>query len=134
VRTLHTDFFGRPHEYTPWSAGIIVPAGSDLLFTPGLTARDAEGHTVAPGDIVGQTERVFAQLEAVLGQAGADLNAVAKLTVYLQSMDDAVAVQRVRNVLWPVNPPVSSTFEVQRLASDEIRIEIEAVAVLRAAC
>jgi 2-iminobutanoate/2-iminopropanoate deaminase len=79
---------------------------------------------------VGQARRVIEQLRAVLAEAGADLDAVVKMTVFLQRMEDAAGVQRVRNEVWPSDPPVSSTVQVARLVSEDVRIEIEAVAVL----
>lgn len=130
TRTVHTTFFARPAAYAPWSAGMLVPAGCDLLFTPGMTARDADGETVAPGDVAAQARRVFEQLRAVLGEVGADLDAVVKLTVFLADMDDVEAVQAVRNELWPSDPPVSSTVQVARLVSGDVRVEIEAVAAI----
>jgi enamine deaminase RidA (YjgF/YER057c/UK114 family) len=45
-------------------------------------------------------------------------------------MDDVFAVQEIRGEFWPTDPPVSSTVEVGRLVTDEVRIEIEAVAAI----
>jgi enamine deaminase RidA (YjgF/YER057c/UK114 family) len=129
-QVVTTTFFGRPKAYSPWSAGIVIPPGHGILFTPGMTARDTDGNTVAPGDIRGQTRRVIEQLAAVLGEVGATLDDVVKLTVYLQDMDDVFAVQEIRGEFWPTDPPVSSTVEVGRLVTDEVRIEIEAVAAI----
>lgn len=129
-QVITTTFFGRPKAYSPWSAGIVIPPGYGILFTPGMTARDAEGNTVAPGDIRGQTRRVLEQLAAVLGEVGATLDDVVKMTVFLQDMDDVHAVQEIRREFWATNPPVSSTVEVSRLVTDEVRIEIEAVAAI----
>ena len=36
----------------------------------------------------------------------------------------------VRNEYWPSEPPVSATVQVARLVSDEVRIEVEAMAVV----
>lgn len=125
-----TKFFGRPKAYSPWSAGIMIPPGHSILFTPGMTARDAEGNTVAPGDIRGQTRRVLEQLAAVLAEVGGTLDDVVKMTVFLQDMDDVFSVQEIRREFWTADPPVSSTVEVSRLVTDEVRIEIEAVAAI----
>jgi enamine deaminase RidA (YjgF/YER057c/UK114 family) len=52
------------------------------------------------------------------------------MTVFLQEMDDVKAVQERRRELWAADPPYSSTVEVSRLVTDEVRIEIEAVAAI----
>jgi 2-iminobutanoate/2-iminopropanoate deaminase len=128
--TIATDAYRRPEGFGPWSAGVIVPAGSSLLMTPGMVARDHLGRLVSPGDVVGQTRRIFAQLAEVLRAAGADLDDVVKLGVFLTSLDDAAKVQTVRNEIWPVDPPVSFTVEVAKLVEDDVMVEIEAIAAI----
>jgi len=129
-KTLSTSCWSRPGKFGPWAQAIQVPAGHDLVFTTGMTARDENGNTVAPGDVKAQTRRVFEQMRAIFAEAGATLNDVVKMTVYIQDMDDVLAIQEVRNEYWPSEPPVSATVQVARLVSDEVRIEVEAMAVV----
>jgi 2-iminobutanoate/2-iminopropanoate deaminase len=107
-----------------------VPAGHDLVFTTGMTARDEQGNTFAPGDARAQTRRIFEQMRAVLAEAGATLDDVVKMTVYVRDMEDVLAIQDVRNECWPSDPPASTTVQVARLVSDEVCLEIDAVAVV----
>lgn len=129
-RVLRTSFWSRPGKFGPWSQAIRVPAGHDLIFTTGMTARDEQGNTVAPGDVKEQTRRIFEQMRAILIEAGASLDDVVKMTVYVRDMNDVLAIQDIRNEYWPSDPPVSATVQVARLVSDEVRVEIEAVAVV----
>ena len=129
-KILNTSFWSRPDAFGPWAQAIRVPAGHDLVFTTGMTARDENGNTVAPGDVQAQTRRIFEQMRAIFAEAGATLNDVVKMTVYIQDMDDVLAIQEVRNEYWPSEPPVSATVQVARLVSDEVRIEVEAMAVV----
>ncbi len=129
-KILNTSFWSRPGEFGPWAQAIQVPAGHDLVFTTGMTARDENGNTVAPDDVKAQTRRIFEQMRAIFAEAGATLNDVVKMTVYIQDMDDVLAIQEVRNEYWPSEPPVSATVQVARLVSDEVRIEVEAMAVV----
>ncbi len=129
-KVLSTSFWSRPGKFGPWSQAIRVPAGHDLVFTTGMTARDEHGNTFAPGDVKGQTRRIVEQMRAILAEAGATLDDVVKMTVYIRDMDDVLAIQEVRNECWPVDPPVSATVQVARLVSDEVRVEIDAVAVV----
>ena len=129
-QVLSTPFWSRPGQFGPWSQAIRVPAGHDLVFTTGMTARDEQGNTVAPGDAKAQARRIFEQLRAVLAEGGATLADVVQMTVYVHTMDDVLAVQEVRNEYWPSAPPVSATVQVARLVSDAVRLEVQAVAVV----
>ncbi len=129
-KSQSTSFWSRPGKFGPWAQAIRVPAGHDLVFTTGMTARDENGNTVAPGDVKAQTRRIFEQMRAIFAEAGASLNDVVKMTVYIQDMDDVLAIQEVRNEYWPSEPPVSATVQVARLVSEEVRIEVEAMAVV----
>ena len=95
-----------------------------------MTARDEQGNTVAPGDPKAQARRIFEQMRAILAEAGATLDDVVQMTVYVHDMDDVLAIQEVRNEYWPSAPPVSATVQVARLVSDAVRLEVQAVAVV----
>jgi len=127
---LRTAFWSRPGQFGPWSQAIRVPAGHDLIFTTGMTARDEQGNTFAPGDVKAQTRRILEQLRAILAEGGATLGDVVKMTVYVRDMGEVSAIQEVRNEYWSSDPPASTTVQVARLVSDEIRLEIDAVAVV----
>ena len=129
-KVLSTSFWSRPGKFGPWAQAIRVPAGHDLIFTTGMTACDEDGNTVAPRDVKEQTRRIFEQMRAILAEAGSTLDDVVKMTVYIQDMDDVLAIQEVRNEYWPSEPPVSATVQVARLVSDDVRVEIEAMAVV----
>jgi 2-iminobutanoate/2-iminopropanoate deaminase len=131
-QVIHTTFFSRPEKYKPWSAGLVVPPGHGLLFTPGMTARDAQGEAMHVGDATAQARRIFDQIEAVVTEAGAAMEDVIRLTVYLVDLEDAVPIQKVRTEIWPEDPPVSATVQVAYLAGGA-RVEIDAMAMLPAA-
>jgi enamine deaminase RidA (YjgF/YER057c/UK114 family) len=96
-----------------------------------MTARAADASLIAPGDVRAQTERIFAQLAEILDRAGGGLQDVVKLTVFLADMASAGEVQQVRNRIWPDQPPVSATVEVN-LVAEGVMVEIEAVAAIAA--
>lgn len=109
-----------------------VPAGSRVVFFSGLTAKDAEGVTVAPGDAAAQAEHILDGIEDTLGQIGGSLENVIKLTVYLQDRTHGPAVGRVRGQRFSSGPPPASTMVVAQLMSDDQLVEIEAIAALPA--
>ncbi|MBV9596787.1 MAG: RidA family protein [Chloroflexi bacterium] len=102
----------------------------DTLFIAGQTPRNIDGSTAAPGDIRGQAEKVFENLEAVLNSCGSSLDRVAKLTVYMTSYEYRTAISEVRaRVFASVGRPcASTTVVVSGLMNPEWMVEIEAIA------
>lgn len=108
-----------------------VRAG-DLVFISGCVPVDAEGLLVGGGDVVAQARQVFRNIEAVLTAAGASFADVAKVTVYLTSVEDRPKINPVRQEFFGEARPASTLVEVSRLAIPGAKIEVEAVAVLPA--
>jgi len=102
----------------------------DILYISGQTPRNVDGSTAAPGDIRGQAEKVFENLQAVLNSCGSGLDRVAKLTVYMTSYEYRTAISEVRaRVFASVGRPcASTTVVVSGLMNPEWMVEIEAVA------
>jgi enamine deaminase RidA (YjgF/YER057c/UK114 family) len=105
----------------------------DILFVAGQTPRNVDGSTAAPGDIRGQAEKVFENLQAVLEACGSGLDQVAKLTVYMTAYEYRTAISEVRaRVFASVGRPcASTTVVVSGLMNPEWLVEIEAVAAVR---
>ena len=64
IKAIHTD--DAPAAIGPYSQGIIA---NGLLFTAGQIALDPATGQVVPGDVVAQTQRVLANLRAILDAA-----------------------------------------------------------------
>ena len=65
--------------------------GGRLLFFAGQVAKDKDGQTVGPGDLVAQFRQVCENLKTVVTAAGGGLSDVVKLTIYVL---DAEAYKR----------------------------------------
>jgi len=74
-----------------------------------------------------KTERVLANMEAILRSAGMGLEDVVKATVYLRDLKDFAAMNEAYATFFPKNPPARVALQVARLPKDA-DIEIEAVA------
>ena len=74
-----------PQAIGPYSQGVIA---NGLLFTAGQIAIDPQTGRLVDGGFAAQTERVLANLTAVLQAAGAHWDDVVKTTVYLHDMAD----------------------------------------------
>src|SRR5689334_1348972 len=86
----------RPEGVFQSPAYAQVARVGDILFISGQTPRNIDGSTAAPGDIRGQAEKVFENLQAVLDSCGSSLDRVAKLTVYMTSYEYRTAISEVR--------------------------------------
>lgn len=116
-----------PKAIGPYSQG--VRAGN-WLFTSGQIALDPESQQMVAGAITEQTERVFANLKAILEAGGSGFSHVVKATVFLKNFDDFAAMNAVyAEHLAPAgaSAPARTTVEVSRLPKDAL-IEIELIA------
>jgi 2-iminobutanoate/2-iminopropanoate deaminase len=115
---------GAPAAVGPYSQGIVVDG---LLFCAGQAALDPATGNLVEGGIEPETERVMANLTAVLDAAGVTWNDVVKTTIFLVDMGDFATVNAIygRHVGDP--PPARSTVGVAALPKGA-HVEIEAVA------
>jgi 2-iminobutanoate/2-iminopropanoate deaminase len=116
-----------PAALGPYSQAV---RSGDLLFASGQVGFDPETGLVVEGGIEAQTERVLANVAAVLAAAGLSFADVVKTTVFLKDMNDFAAMNAIyaRNLAPEgVVPPARSTVEVARLPKDAL-VEIEIIA------
>jgi enamine deaminase RidA (YjgF/YER057c/UK114 family) len=100
---------------------------SRVLFTAGLTGRDAAGNLVA-GGMAPQTTRTFERLQAILGRAGARFEDVVKQLVYVTDLDAYNATGRAeRAKFFGATRTASTGLVVRRLADAAMLIEVELV-------
>lgn len=85
---------------------------------------------VAPGDIVGQTEQILKNLDAILTEAGSDLEHIIKTLVFVKDINDFQKFNEAYKKFFPRNPPARSTMQVGNFIGDMV-IEIEAIAVCK---
>jgi len=101
-----------------------------LVFISGCTARDEGGRTVGGGDVQAQARQVHENLKKCLAAAGATFADICKVTVFLRNMADREKVNIVRKEYFGTSRPASTLVEISRLSSEDLLVEIEAVAVL----
>ena len=113
-----------PRAIGPYSQAVVVDG---FLFTAGQIALDPASGDMVPGGIGPQTERVLANLGAILEQAGAKWSDVVKTTVYLTDLADFAQVNEIyARVLKPAQP-ARSTVQVSALPRGGL-VEIDAIA------
>lgn len=120
--TISTD--QAPAAIGPYSQAIVA---GGFLFTAGQIALDPGTGKIVDGGIVEQTNRVFANLAAVLKAAGATWNDVVKTTVFLADLGDFPTVNEIYAKQVGSARPARSTVEVSALPRGAL-IEIELIA------
>jgi 2-iminobutanoate/2-iminopropanoate deaminase len=122
---VRTESAPAPFQGAPYSQAI---AAGGFVFVSGQLGLNA-GDTAISGGIEEQTERIFANLAAILAEAGTGLDSLVKTTVFLENLDDFQAMNSVYAQHVGDRPPARSTVEVAKLPSGAL-VEIEAVALL----
>jgi 2-iminobutanoate/2-iminopropanoate deaminase len=114
-----------PQAVGPYSQG--VKAGN-MIFLAGQIALSPEGKLVE-GGVQTQAHQVFANIKALLAEAGASLDNVVKATMFLDDMNDFKEANEIYAQYFTSNYPARSTVEVSRLPLD-VKVEIEVIAMV----
>ena len=112
------------------AAGMKLPfakavRAGDLVFVSGQMATDASGQLIA-GNMEAQARQVFANIEAILAEAGCTLADVVKCTCWIDDPRDFTRFNAVFAEVFPSEPPARSTV-VSKLVLDG-KLEVEAIA------
>jgi len=123
---VRTEAAPAPFQGAPYSQAIRA---GGLVFVSGQLALEPGSTEIAGASIEEQTERVFANLKAILEAAGSGLDRLVKTTVFLADLGDFQGMNAVYAKHVGVKPPARSTVEVSRLPSGA-KVEIEAIALV----
>ena len=117
---------GAPAAIGPYSQAIAIDG---LLFAAGQAGLDPATADLVPGGVGPETERVMANLSAVLDAAGCTWANVVKTTIFLTDMSDFAAVNAIYGRFVTDPPPARSTVGVAALPKGAC-VEIDVVARL----
>ncbi|WP_438043660.1 RidA family protein [Sorangium sp. So ce128] len=98
-----------------------------LLFLSGLTAF---GSPAQKGSVSEQAEAIFSQIASIARAEGVGLDAIAKVTIFVTSLDELVALRETLFRIYGAALPASSLVRVAGLFSPDLKIEVEAVLAL----
>ncbi len=122
---IRTENAPAPFQGAPYSQAIR--AGEFIFVSGQLGLKPDQGEI--GGSIEEQTEQIFANLAAILAEAGTGLDRLVKTTVFLTDLGDFAGMNEVYARHVGGSPPARSTVEVAALPSGA-KVEIEAIAGL----
>jgi enamine deaminase RidA (YjgF/YER057c/UK114 family) len=125
-------------QVNPWewqdrlgfSQAWVVEEPRSLVLVAGQAPISADGQVVGEDDFEAQVRQVFANLATVLEAAGATLESVVKLTVYLTDIGRLRDYTRIKAELFPGPQPASTAVGVAALALPQMMVEVEAIAAV----
>jgi len=106
-----------------------VAFAGPMIVVSGQVPVNAGGRLVGKDDPAAQIRQVFENLTAALAAAGAGMEQVVKLTVFLTDLADLALFRRIRDEYVSTDkPPASSLVQVSALVNPHFRVEVEALA------
>jgi len=117
-----------PHQKAlgPYSQATIA---GGFLFASGVIAMDPKTGKLAGDTIQAQTRQVFANIRSVLAAAGASLDDVVKVTVFLKNPGDFPAMNEIYSEIFTDYKPARTTVPGVEWGPG-ILIEIEVIAAM----
>ncbi len=108
-----------------------VVARGRMVFLRGQVGQDLDtAANVGVGDVDAQTEQAMRNIQQLLGEAGARLEHICKLTIYLTDRRYRESVYRTVGRWLRGVYPVSTGLVVSGLARPEWLVEIDVIAVI----
>lgn len=115
----------------PWARKVRIAQGvrsGNTVFVSGQIAFDADGNLVGKGDMTAQARQVFANIAAVLAEAGATMDDVVKITAFVTDMSRYAEYAAARSEAFPNTLPASATVATPALVMPGLLVEVEAIA------
>ncbi len=117
-------------ENLPRPVGPYSPATAfdRLVFVSGQSGRDPLTGQTAAG-VEAQTEQTLRNVETILKAAGSDLQHVLRCGVFLADMAEFGQMNAVYERMFAGHKPARTTVQVAGLPGENLRVEIDCIAV-----
>ncbi len=113
-----------PAAVGPYSQAIDC---GDFVFCSGQIPLVPETGLMVEGGIEEQTRQMFANIKAVLEEAGLTFDNVIKTTVFMTDLSQFATFNNIYGAYFPTNPPARSCVEVSALPKGAM-VECEVIA------
>ena len=100
-----------------------------LVFVSGQAGREPLTGVTAEG-VEAQTEQTLRNVETILRAAGTDLQHVLRCGVFLMDMTEFPKMNAVYERMFAGHKPARTTVQVAALPGENLRVEIDCIAVL----
>ena len=100
------------------------------LYIAGQVAMDVQGRLVGKGDFEAQARQVYTNLQNILQEAGGGLKNVVKMTTFLTHYGNVETYRKMRKEFFGDLMPPNTLLMIESLASPDLMMEVEAIAVL----
>jgi enamine deaminase RidA (YjgF/YER057c/UK114 family) len=112
--------------FARYSHGVEVPAGKRLVLCSGQLGIGPDD--AIPDDVGAQAELCFANIAAILAEAGLGLKDIVRINAYVTDRDCLRPYMAVRDRLFSDPAPASTLMIVSGFARSEFKVEIEVTA------
>ncbi len=112
---------------THYSEGMRV---GNMVFVAGQLPVDDNLTLIGKGDPDRQARKIFENMKAILEEAGATLQDVTMLNLYVRDIGLISQIAQARRDFFGSNRPVATLVEVSKLAHPDALLEVNAIAVI----
>jgi reactive intermediate/imine deaminase len=99
------------------------------IYISGQHAGQPDGTIAAGDDLRAQARAAFANIQALVEAAGATMDDVVKLTIFVIDITQRAAIGDARREFFSGDFPCSTLVQISALAQPGLLVEIEAIAV-----
>jgi enamine deaminase RidA (YjgF/YER057c/UK114 family) len=128
MKTLHAASVKEPAPRT-WSNAKVC---GNQFFVSGMTAHDGQGNVVGDGSMYDQSMRTLGKIKAMVEAAGATMNDIIQLNIFVTDIAQRKEVWRAREQFFSGDYPCSTLVEVSALATPALLVEINATGFIGA--
>ena len=126
-KSISTENF--PNPIGAYSNGLVISIGDkELIVLTGQVALTKDGK-VAYDTPAEQMEFIFENIKDLLREAGASIDNIIRVVIYVTDMSYFKEISPVRNKYLNESRPVSTLVEVNKLAVDGCKVEVEVTAI-----
>jgi enamine deaminase RidA (YjgF/YER057c/UK114 family) len=112
--------------FARYSHGVELPAGMRLVFCSGQLGIAPDG--TIPEDVQAQADLCFANIAAILAEAGMTLGHIVRINAYVTAREHMAGYMASRDAHVATPPPASTLMVVGGFTRPEFKVEIEAIA------
>ena len=128
MKTVHAAGVKEPAPRT-WSNAKVC---GNQFFVSGMTAHDGQGHVEGGSGMYDQSMQTFGKIKGLVEAAGAQMNDIIQLNIYVTDIGLRKEVWRAREHFFSGDFPCSTLVEVSALATPALLVEINAVGFIGA--